>query len=66
MFDIHCDECGQRYLVGTRAIVAFDNTPDGPVAAVRCPAGHTVVEQFRRRARRVAFKASAPEPVAVL
>jgi hypothetical protein len=47
MFDIHCDACGHRYLVGTRSITAFENTADGPVATVRCPRGHVVVHAFR-------------------
>ena len=46
MFDIHCHTCGHRYLVGTRAITAFRNTDDGPLAAVRCPRGHIVTHAF--------------------
>lgn len=46
MFDIHCQECAQRYLVGARSITAFRNTTDGPVATVRCPLGHTVLHAF--------------------
>jgi hypothetical protein len=47
MFDIHCDSCDRRYLVGTRSIIAFDNTAEGPVARTRCPRGHLVVRYFR-------------------
>ena len=47
MFDIHCDACGHRYLVGSRSITALDNTADGPVATVRCPRGHLLSHDFR-------------------
>lgn len=46
MFDIHCDQCGHRYLVGSRSITTLQNTPDGPVATVRCPRGHHVTHAF--------------------
>ena len=47
MFDIHCHVCQQRYLVGTRSITSLHDTSNGPVAYVRCPAGHHVVHEFR-------------------
>ena len=52
MFDITCASCVQRYLVGTRSIEAFRNTDHGPVAVVRCPAGHLLEHEFRRPVRR--------------
>lgn len=47
MFDVHCSICDRRFLLGTRSIEAFHNTADGPVAVVRCPAGHELVRSFR-------------------
>lgn len=58
MFAITCATCHQRYLVGTRSMRAFRNTHDGPVAVVRCPAGHLLEHEFRARAPR-----PAPAPV---
>lgn len=52
MFAITCAPCHQRYLVGARSIRAFRNTGDGPVAVVRCPAGHLVEHEFRTRTPR--------------
>jgi len=60
MFAVTCAPCHQRYLVGARSIRAFRNTPDGPVAVVRCPAGHLLEHEFRTRAPR-----SAPSSVLV-
>lgn len=54
MFDITCDTCSLRYLVGSRSIQAFRNTGHGPLAVVRCPAGHLVEETFRGRPGRMA------------
>lgn len=54
MFAVTCSPCHQRYLVGTRAIRAFRNTPDGPAAVVACPAGHLVEHEFHTRAPRPA------------
>lgn len=54
MFDITCATCQQRYLVGSRSIQAFRNTDQGPVAVVRCPAGHLLEHEFRQPARRPA------------
>ena len=54
MFDITCATCEQRHLVGPRSIVALRNTDQGPVAVVRCPAGHLLEHEFRRPARRAA------------
>ena len=54
MFDITCATCDQRYLVGSRSIVALRNTGQGPVAVVRCPAGHLLEHEFRKPARRAA------------
>ena len=47
MFVITCSTCRQRHLVGSRSIEVFVNTIDGPVATVRCPAGHEVHHHFR-------------------
>lgn len=50
MFDITCEACTRRYLVGTRAMRSFRNTLAGPVAVVACPAGHLVEQVFRASA----------------
>ncbi|MBA2496649.1 MAG: hypothetical protein H0V33_06045 [Acidimicrobiia bacterium] len=54
MFAVTCPTCRRRYLVGARSIQAFRNTNDGPVAVVRCPAGHLLEHEFRTRAPRPA------------
>lgn len=46
MFLHHCTHCGRDYLVGTRSLVSFHNTSDGPVGYVRCPEGHLSVVAF--------------------
>lgn len=46
MFTIHCHHCDRQHLIGTRSIVSFHNTSEGPVAYVRCPEGHTIVRYF--------------------
>ncbi len=46
MFNLHCHICDQTYLVGTRSIVSFHNTSEGPVAYARCPEGHLTVRYF--------------------
>ena len=48
MLDIFCPQCRRPYLVGTRSIVAFANTSDGPVARVRCPGGHVIERVFHQ------------------
>ncbi len=40
MLQIHCHECQQHHLVGTRSIVSLHNTSEGVVAYVKCPKGH--------------------------
>ena len=52
MFDITCATCRQRYLVGSRSIRALRNTDQGPVAVVRCPAGHLLEHEFRHPGHR--------------
>jgi hypothetical protein len=47
MFDIHCQACQRRYLVGSRSIRSFHNTSEGPVAYVQCPHGHQLLRRFR-------------------
>ena len=47
MFDVHCQICDRRYLVGPHSIASFHNTSDGPVVYVTCPEGHTMVRYFR-------------------
>lgn len=54
MFNLHCHICDQTYLVGTRSIVSFHNTSEGPVAYVRCPDGHTLVRWFQPAAAEAA------------
>ncbi len=54
MFDVHCHICDRRFLVGTRSIVSFHNTSEGPVAYVRCPDGHTLVRWFQPAAAEAA------------
>jgi hypothetical protein len=46
MFDVHCQACHRRYLVGSSSITSFQNTPEGPVAEVQCPKGHHLVRYF--------------------
>lgn len=58
MFDVHCHHCDRSYLVGTRSIASFHNTSDGPIAYVRCPAGHLLVRNFRRN---VTTSAATPD-----
>lgn len=52
MFTIHCHICDEELLVGSRSIVSMHETSDGPIAYVRCPHGHLVVHEFRRRLSR--------------
>jgi hypothetical protein len=54
MFDITCDTCSRRYLVGARSIRSFRNTVDGPVVVAACPAGHLAARAFRDRVARPA------------
>lgn len=54
MFAIHCVDCERRYLVGTRSIESFHNTTEGPMATVKCPAGHLVVHHFHQAHRHLA------------
>ncbi|MEM7139459.1 MAG: hypothetical protein AAF548_00395 [Actinomycetota bacterium] len=49
MLVIDCPHCGQRELVGTRRIRAIHNTDQGPVGDLRCPQGHALLYDFRRR-----------------
>jgi hypothetical protein len=48
MFAVHCTACNHRYLVGTRSIISFHNTSDGPIAYLRCPSGHRLIRYFRQ------------------
>jgi hypothetical protein len=67
MFDIHCHRCDRPYLVGTRSIVSFHNTSEGPVAYVSCPQGHVLLRSFRdarsHPLEAVAAASSRPEPI---
>lgn len=48
MLSIFCPDCNKTHLVGTRHIVRFENTPNGPIADVKCVNGHIVTTDFGR------------------
>ena len=54
MLLIHCDACGRRHLVGTRAVLEIRTTDAGPEALVRCPVGHLVLWDARTETSRPA------------
>ncbi|MEM9033899.1 MAG: hypothetical protein AAGA99_24280 [Actinomycetota bacterium] len=48
MFLHQCPTCGERRLRSIHAIQDVINTPDGPLAVVRCGRGHDAAVDFRR------------------
>lgn len=62
MFSIFCPQCNKRHLVGTRRIVRFENTADGPVAQVKCLQGHLVTTDFGRNPKKTASTPATDAP----
>lgn len=60
MFSIYCTTCSERHLVGTRQIIRFENTTNGPVADVQCLQGHVVTTDFGRLRNALANTTATP------